>query len=577
MTARELYGRLLRDLRPAKKYLSLGLLLYFPVTILAVVQPLIIGYAVQHGFLNGQGDAVLSFAAIFLATVSLLAILELLQGLCLQITGQILVADLRKNAFSKMQRLSMGFLDSMPMGRILTRLTNDAESVVEMFSMGAVQIVGDMLFMVGTFIMLLFVDVKLALYSALILPLLTLGMYFFRKWTRKAYVRVREALSILNSYIQEYLSGIATVQISAQLTAAHHDFSVHNKNYLTANRQAIFLDAAIYSFVDALSYFAAALVLWGAFEQKLEHALALGTLVAFLESLSRFFQPVRELSNRYVIFQSALVSLERIYDMLTWPEEHDQQGKPTPHFTESVKFNDVSFSYVDGEPVLKNISFTLKKGERIALVGSTGAGKSTVVKLLNRFYPPTSGQIVIDDKDINEMSLSGTRRLISVVPQEVFLFKGTLKDNLNFGNANASDEELWRALEMVQLAPLVQKKGGLQAEVASKGHNFSLGERQLVAIARALVVNPPILLLDEATASVDSMTEKRLQHAIKNLLDNRTALVIAHRLSTILDADRILVFHRGEIVEEGNHDELMMKNGVYAGLIKIQETALVSA
>jgi ATP-binding cassette subfamily B protein len=375
-------------------------------------------------------------------------------------------------------------------------------------------------------------------------------------------------LSNINGYLQEYLSGMPTVQLTNQVKTAHVEFQRQNRDYLQANRQAIILDAAIYSFVDALSYLASALVLWGAFNMQSSHALSLGILVAFLEALARFFQPIRELSNRYAIFQSALVSLERIYELLTWPEESDILGKSLLPFVHDVEFKHVSFAYHAKEPVLKDVSFILRRGERVALVGPTGAGKSTVIKLLNRFYPVTTGEILIDGQNINTLPLSATRRLISVVPQEGFLFQGTLEDNLNFGHVNASEEELWHALSLVQLSDVIQKRGGLQAMVETRGQNFSLGERQLLAIARALVCNPPILILDEATASIDTSTEKRLQVAIKELLKKRTALVIAHRLTTILDADRVLVFHRGSIVEEGTHQTLMKRQkGIYAGLI----------
>lgn len=570
MTDRQLLFKLFEDLKPAKKFLLIGAVLYLPVTILSVIQPVLIGYAVQHGMLTGGKAMLLTYVAVFFASVLLLAACELAQGYCLQITGQLLVQNLRQKSFDKVQKLSMGFLDSMPMGRLLTRLTNDAEAVVEMFSMGAVQILGDCLFLIGTFLMLFMVDVKLSLYSIMVMPLMVIGMYYFRRWTRKSYIKVREVLSNLNSFLQEYLSGIATVQTSGKIAEVHDDFSAHNQNFLSANRQQIVLDAGIYSFVDAVSYLASAAVLWGAFRLDLQHALSLGVLVAFLEALSRFFQPVRELSNRYVVFQSALVSLDRIYQLFEWPEELDLNGTTKASFKDAITFKGVSFSYQTGEPVLKNVTFTIKKDERIALVGQTGAGKSTVIKLLNRFYPVTAGQILIDGRNIDDMSLGETRKLISAVPQEVFLFQGSLRENLNFGNKKATDEDLWNALDLVQLSALIKRKGGLEALVEAKGQNFSLGERQLIAIARALVTNPPILLLDEATASVDAITERRLQIATKEVLAKRTALVIAHRLSTILDADRILVFHHGQIVASGTHDELLESNAIYAGFIRLQ-------
>jgi ATP-binding cassette subfamily B multidrug efflux pump len=554
---------LLRDLMPAKKFLFLGILLYIPVTFLSVIQPMIIGVAVQN-MLN-TGNAILLYSLLFFLSSLMLALCELLQGYFLQLVGQKLVFDLRKRAFSKVQKLSMGFLDSMPVGKLLTRLLNDPESVGELFSMGAVQIVADSLFLLGTLIMLFMVDIKLSLYASLSLPFLAIGIYFFRYFIKITYIKAREVLSNLNGYLQEYLSGIATVQLSGRLTDIQKDLQKHNQIYLETNQRAIFLDAAVYSFIDAISYIACALVLWGGFNLRLEHALSLGILVAFLEALSRFFQPMRDFSNRYAILQSALVSLDRIYQLFLWPEEIDNNYGAIK-FNEQIQFDHVSFAYPNGA-ALKDISFTIKKFERIALVGHTGAGKSTVIKLLNRFYKVNSGRILIDGKNIDSYSLEETRRLISVVPQEIFLFHGTLRENLAFGKANASDEELWHALELVQMADFIRLKGGLKSQVLAKGQNFSQGERQLLAIGRAIVTDPPILILDEATASVDTRTEKRLQEATKALLKNRTALVIAHKLSTIMDADRILVFKEGQLVEEGTHDELLKQN-LYSSMSK---------
>lgn len=568
--SKPLFIRLLIDLKPAKKYLIGGVLLYAPVTFLSVIQPALIGYAVQKGMLNGTKESILLFTLVFFSSVVLLGLCELMQGLYLQYCGLILVSNLRQRAFVKVQKLSMGFLDSTPVGKLLTRLTNDPESVGELFSMGAIQIIGDCLFLAGTLVMLFLVDVKLSLYSCLIMPVLAVGISFFRHWTRIAYVKVREILSSLNGYLQEYLSGMQTVQLSGQLNEVKKDLAKHNQIYLEANQRAILLDAAVYSFIDAVSYLASALVLYGAFNLKLEHALSLGVLVAFLEALSRFFQPMRDFSTRYAIFQSAMVSLDRVYQLFDWPEEMGNQSGAGLEFKDKIEFKNVSFSYNNGV-ALKNISFSIKKNERVALVGRTGAGKSTIIKLLNRFYKVNSGEILIDDKNINTLSLGESRRLISVVPQEVFLFKGSLRENLAFGNASATDEEIWSALEAAQMVELVRLKGGLKTQVEQKGQNFSQGERQLLAIARALVANPPILILDEATASVDSRTEARLQKATKELLKNRTALVIAHRLSTIKDADRILVLNQGEVVEEGTHQELMRLNGMYASMIRLQE------
>lgn len=563
--------RLMADLRPQRVLLFWGLILYAPITILNIIQPVIIGTAVQQGMLSGALPSIINFSLVFAAIVISLSACELVQGLCLQVTGQRLVSNLRQQAFDKVQRLAMGFIDNTQLGKILTRLTNDAESLAELFSMGAVQIVGDLLFLMGTVVMLFIVDVKLTLYSAVILPLLAFGIYFFRIWTKKAFVKVRSVLSSLNAFLQEYLSGMLSVQVSNQVTSCQNQFAEANQAYLSANRQAVFLEAAIFSFIDALSYVASAAVLWGAYRLQLEHALQLGVLIAFLEALSRFFQPLRELANRFAVFQSAMVSLARIYEVFAWPEEHEQKNPHAAHFAQKIEFSHVGFAYEPDQPVLRDLSFTIKKGERIAVVGHTGAGKSTVIKLLNRFYPVSSGEILIDGRNINELPLGELRKIISAVPQEVFLFNASLKENLRFANKDASDEELWRVLSIVQAHDLVKEKGGLNLMVEARGQNFSVGERQLLAFARAIIANPPILILDEATASVDARTEHKLQLATKALLHKRTAIIIAHRLSTIMDAHRILVFDDGRIVEEGNHQELLAQKGIYASMTHLQK------
>jgi ATP-binding cassette subfamily B protein len=568
------FKELRKDLKPQKFLLIMGLVLYIPVTFLAVIQPVIIGYALQQGVMHQGTQAIIKFSWLFMLIVILLSLCELIQALCLQITGQRLVAHLRMRAFAKVQRLSMAFIDTTPLGKILTRLTNDAESVAELFSMGAIQIVGDMIFLAGTLIMLLIVDIKLTFYSSIVLPLLALGIYFFRIWTKQAFMRVRGVLSNLNSFLQEYLSGIATVQIFNQVKRCEYNFGVHNQEYLIANRQAVFLEAAIFSFVDSMSYLASAAVLWGAFRLELEHALTLGVLVAFIEALMRFFQPLREMANRYAVFESASVSLARMYEVFSWPEEQNILTKANPHFISTIEFRHVDFSYEQSSAVLKDISFTISKNEHVALVGQTGAGKSTVTKLLNRFYYASQGEILIDNTNINLLALGDIRKLISSVPQEVFLFNASLRENLTFGNALATDEEIWHALRLTQLHEIISEKGGLEIPVEIRGQNFSLGERQLIAFARAIIANPPVLILDEATASVDARTEHKLKMATKALLKNRTAIIIAHRLSTIIDADRILVFEHGRIVEQGTHNELLARSGIYAHMIKLQQTSV---
>lgn len=569
MNESKLFRSLWRDLNSLRLYFLAALMLYVPITILSVMQPVIIGWAVYEVMLSSAHTSLMMYGMIFLATVCALALCEYSQSYLLQKVGQTFIKDLRQKAFIKVQQLPVGFFDTMPLGKLLTRLTNDAESVMEMFSMGAVQIVGDCLFLFGTFIMLFFVDIKLSLVTSLLLPVLALALYAFRWWSLISYKKVREVLSSLNGFLSEYLSGLSVVQMNGRLNDTHRNFSALNQQYLRANREAIFIDAALFSFVDFMSYCGAALIIFAAFSLDYNSPLRLGILVAFIEALSRFFQPIREFSNRYLIFQSAMVSLGRIYEMNSWPSEDLRAGKKAT-FAQEIEFSHVGFSYKEHEPVLHDVSFRVAHGQKVALVGRTGAGKSSVIKLLNRFYRPTEGTIRLDGKDINDFSLDSLRDVISVVPQEVFLFKGTVRDNLLFAK-EVSDEDIWHALRLVQLEDVVRARGGLLGSIEAGGVNWSLGERSLLALARALIKDPPILMLDEAYASVDSLTERRLQIAIKNLLKDRTSLVIAHRLSTVVDCDTILVFHEGRIVEQGRHQELVAKQGIYANLVKTQE------
>ena len=342
-------------------------------------------------------------------------------------------------------------------------------------------------------------------------------------------------------------------------------------NYTKANRKVVLLDASIYALVDALSTITIALVLWVGMGMREDKLLPLGVMVIFIEALTRFFQPIRELANKYAIIQGALVAAERVFTLVDYPLNIvDVSNAVMPVFNKKITFNDVSFEYITNSPVLSNVSFSVNKKEKIALVGHTGAGKSTILKLLTRFYDVTSGQIKFDDVNINQFKLAEYRSFFNVVPQEVFLFSGTLRENLIYGRQSATDEEIISALKLCQAEYLLDKHDGLATKVDSRGSNFSLGERQLLSLTRALIADPQILLLDEATAGVDLKTERSLKKAIHEVLKNRTAFIVAHRLSTIKDCDKIIVFAKGQIVEIGTHDVLMQQNGVYSQLVYLQ-------
>ncbi len=558
--------------RPYRKMLLCAVCLYGPVTLLALVQPLVIGAAVDRGMQQSDSAAVMRWASVYLGVVLFYAVVEMLQLQLMQLVGQRVLRDLRHKLFSKAQRLSMTFFARTPLGEVLSRISSDTQALGEIFSSGAVAVLGDLLFVASTLVMLLLVDVHLSLSVLALMPLLIVGMWCFRMWTQKAYHHVHNSMAGLNGHLQEHLVGMATVQMFGQTQRASQQAANHSRAYMQANRQAVLLDAAVYSFVDACGTVTTALVLWAAYGQKQIGALQLGVLVAFIEAMGRFFQPLRELSNRYTVFQSAIVCTRRILEFLHLEEEEPpKHNAPLARFGREICFDAVRFSYnPDANDVLKNVSFTAKKGESIALVGRTGAGKTTITKLLQRLYDVTGGRITIDGVNIRQFSLPDLRKLFNIVPQEVTLISGTLRDNLRYGRAEALDSELWDALQTCQASYLVKRAGGLDAKVDPRGSNFSLGERQLLALCRALIANPTVLILDEATASIDPHTERRLQTATARLLASRTCFIVAHRLDTIRHCDRILVFHKGQLVEQGNHEQLMRDDGIYAKLAQLQ-------
>ena len=566
-----LVKRLARELLPHKVTFVISTVLYLPLTAAQIVQPLFIGFAVDQGFRAKDMSRVGLWAGMYVLSVVARAIVEMAQLFLMQKMGQRAVRELRGKLFAKIQRLPMAYFDRTPLGRVMTRVTNDTESVAELFSSGAVSIVGDLLFLLGTLAMLLVVDVKLSLATLVTMPVLAIGVQWFRRRSRSAFGKVRTALSTMNGTLQELLSGMSIVQLFAQGPRMRARFEAENKAYMLANREAIALDAGVYSFVDAVATIAIAAALAAGGFLATHSAVQLGVLVTFIEALGRFFIPIRELSNKTTVIQSALVAAERIVELESESEPIRAPAAPRPaQFARELKFEDVRFRYGDGPEVLKGVSFAVKKGQRAAIVGHTGAGKTTVVKLVPRLYDVTGGKITIDDVDVREMDPRALRRLTTAVPQDVFLFAGTLRENLAYGKADATDDDILRAVNACQADFVLERHGGLDGKVVERAQNLSLGERQLLALCRALICDPPILILDEATASVDRQTERRLQAATEKLIEGRTALIVAHRLSTIEKSDVIFVFHQGALVEQGTHAELMTKAGVYAMFVDLQ-------
>ena len=518
----------------------------------------------------------LGWVGLYLGLVVFMTGLRYLETSVLTRTGQAVVHDLRARVFRHLQHLDLGFFDRRPTGALVTRVTTDIENLSEMFTSGVVVLFFDALKVTVVLAILFSINAQLALITLLTTPLLIGVSLGFRGGARRAHREVRARLARLNGYLQEVLNGIRVVQVFRREDRVAGRFNEALDRYFEANQRTIFLFALFYPAMSLAVYVIQGAALWAGVVAITGDALSYGAFVQFWLLLNMLVRPIRELGERYNVLQSAFASAERIFQVLDTapsvasaaaPQALPDTGGQPP----SIRFEDVEFEYVEGSPILKGVSFEVPRGKTVAVVGATGAGKSTLVNLLLRFYDPQAGRITLDDVGIQDLPLETLRTRFGLVLQEDFLFAGSVRDNLVMEREGVTDASLAEALAASQARDLVQRlDGGLDAEVAERGATFSTGERQLLAITRALASRPDIVVLDEATAAVDSGTEHRIERATRALLEGRSALVIAHRLSTIRDADEILVMARGEIRERGTHDELLARGGLYAKLHALQ-------
>ena len=521
-------------------------------------------------------QSLLGWVAVYLVVIFIEVGFRYLEVAQIARTGQAVIHDLRRQLFLHMQRLDLTFFDKQPTGSLVTRVTSDVEYLNEMFTSGVVVLFFDMLKVVVIVGILFLLQWKLALTVTLTTPLLIGISIAFRGGARRAHRVVRSRLAALNGYLQEVLSGIRVVQVFRRERRTSERFREYLDGYFEANRRTIFLFALFYPSMSLAVYVIQGAALWIAAGLALTGEVTFGLFLQFWFYLALLVRPIRELGERYNVLQSAFASAERIFQVLdTQPTVRSPEtprviarSSGTPGH---VRFEHVSFAYVDGKPVLEDVSFEIPPGATVALVGATGAGKSTLVNLLLRFYDPTSGSISIDGVDVRELETGELRRRFGLVLQEDYLFAGTVRDNLVMDRPDVDAESLEEALETSRANVLIERlQGGLESEVAERGATFSTGERQLLAMARALAGRPDIVVLDEATASVDSATEARIEQATRSLLAGRSGLVVAHRLSTIRRANQILVMHRGRLRERGTHSELLAEGGLYARLYAMQ-------